>query len=82
MNFKNVEQIKWKKLGKLFKPMKVWGKITNQFRCPICRTEMIVYHSGKKYKICCEKCGYIRYDESIFKDNVNKNIEEAFRLLK
>lgn len=80
VNPKTIRLIKnWKYLGKLYMPNKVFGKATNKFRCPSCRSDLIIYHRGGIYKIKCMKCNYERIDNKIVTENIKE--EELFRLI-
>lgn len=74
---KDYEKVKWKYLGKYYVPQQCFKNVINTFRCPICRSELIVSHRGRLYKIECYKCQYERIGDEI----ANESIKIDFSLL-
>ena len=60
MNLDNINKIKWKLVGKFLRDKQnCFGKMKNIRCCPGCDSkEMILYKSGARYKLVCEKCSY------------------------
>jgi len=55
---KEEKKIKWEFLGKHSVNMKVYGKMVNHFRCPICRSDVILYRRKGLLKTNCSECSW------------------------
>lgn len=79
LNFANIDKIKFKEIGFYYEPKKVFGKITNSFRCPKCRNELKVYKRKGLIKIECPNCFFSNVKKS-FIDIGEEHVFKQFRL--
>ena len=80
----NYDKIKWNVLGIYNIKQKVYGKKVNIFRCPICRTNVILYRRKGLLKISCQKCDYenIKKVKDFFKTSEDKILDSFNNLFK
>lgn len=55
---KEEDKIKWEFLGKHSVEIKSFGKAFNNFKCPICRSDLTLYRRKSLLKTKCNKCAW------------------------